>query len=88
MTQADRIRQYTLYNYIEPARRVGHEYVEICAGDVNKAMVAKGLLPSNRVPNVCNALRGGPLRKLANVEFVCKTGPYAGTTATFRYRII
>lgn len=62
--------------------------MDIRASDVNKAMVTRGLLPSSRLPNVCNALRGGDFLKLANVELVGKSGPYTGTTAIFRYRIL
>ena len=88
MRQVDKIRRFIADNYIEPARRSGQEYVDVRAGDVNRAMVTKGLLPSSRLPNVCNALRGKDLLNLANVELLETTGPYEGTTTAFRYRIL
>ena len=88
MKQVDKIRQFVADRYIESARRAGHVYVEVCAGDVSKAMVDKKLLPPNRVPNVCNALRGKAFLDLANVECLGTTGPFESTTTTFRYRIL
>ncbi|MXY46367.1 MAG: hypothetical protein F4Y44_05155 [Chloroflexi bacterium] len=86
MTQADRIRQFVANNYIEPARRAGEEYVTVRAGDVDKSMVNRKLLPPmSRLPNVVQVLGGKKLQDLVNVELVDWHGK--GTNTTFLYLI-
>ena len=87
MTQADRIRQFVMYNYIEPARQAGQKHVTVRAGDVNNVMVSKRLLPASRIPNVCNALSGKRFQELADVELIDRSGHPESTTTTFKYLI-
>ena len=87
MTQADRIREYALRHFVEPARRVGRHAVAIQAGDVNREMVSAELLPDNRVPNVCNALESHKFLALAGLELEYRAGPPQSTTTTFLYAI-
>lgn len=81
---ADRIREYVLSQYIEPARFRGDEAVTIRAGDVHKAL---GL--SAQLPNVCQAIEGEKLCDAAGVskpEIV--SGPASGRGSNVVYRFI
>lgn len=79
-SDADRIRQYALDNYIAPARAKGEPVARIRAGDVHNAL---GL--ANAHANVCQALRGGKFQKLAGVGVPSFTGPDNSSTTTFSY---
>jgi len=46
MTQADRIRQFTLSRDVEPARRAGLTTVTIRVGDIHDAMGLKSAQPA------------------------------------------
>ena len=50
---ADRIRQYVLEQYIEPAREEGRDRAEVLVRDVNEALGLK-----EAWPNICQALAG------------------------------
>jgi hypothetical protein len=82
MTQADRIRQFTLEHYIAPARTGGHSEITIRAGDVHQAM---GL--ANGMPAVCSAIGSNKFRELACVTPVKKTGPANGANVYFHFSI-
>ena len=79
-SQADRIREYVLRQYVEPWRRTGKVRLCIRAGDVQREM---GL--SGAAPNVCNVLRGRKFLELANVKLVHHTEPCPSTTTHFHY---
>ncbi|MBV9745349.1 MAG: hypothetical protein JO099_16425 [Acidobacteriia bacterium] len=81
----DRVREYALREYIEPARRHGEITVRIVAGEVQKAL---GL--HNRSPLVCNALRSRKLLEQNHLALVKAEGPPGGmsTTMTFTYRLL
>jgi hypothetical protein len=81
----DRVREYALREYIEPARRHGEITVRIVAGEVQKAL---GL--HNRSPLVCNALRSRKLLEDNHLVLVKAEGPPGGmsTTMTFTYRLL
>jgi 5-methylcytosine-specific restriction protein B len=79
---ADRVRQYALETYIEPARRRGDPSVTVRAGDVHKAV---GL--ANAHANVCQALRGDKFLGMAGVERPSYTGPDNSSTTTFTYNL-
>ena len=83
MTQADRIRQFALAEWIDPTRRSGKTTVSIRAGDLHKAM---GLV--DRLPAVCSALGTKKFLELANLELENRTGPKESTTTTFHFKIL
>lgn len=57
---ADRIRQYVLERYIEPAREEGLPHVDVLVSDVNAALEL-----DQAWPNICSALSRGAFSKLA-----------------------
>ena len=59
---AERIRQY-LCRQVDLARRSGDETIVFRSGDVHDAL---GL--ENRLPNVCQVLKGAKFRREAGVE--------------------
>ena len=82
MQLADRIRQFVLRKYFEPAIRAGISETNIRAGDVHREM---GLV--NRMPAVCGALDTKVLQDRFGVELVRRGGPRQGANATFCYRL-
>ncbi|WP_295635718.1 AAA family ATPase [Novosphingobium sp.] len=74
-TQADRIRQYVLERYIEPARKRGDDRVTIVVGPLNNEM---GLHMA--WPNICQALEGRKFLELAKVPPPIAEGPKQSTT--------
>ena len=82
---ADRIRQYALEHYIEPARRAGERRVVVRASDVHKAL---GL--GWRYANVCHALDGDKFHRQAGVKIVDYKGPPSrrGPSAEFVFSIL
>lgn len=79
---ADRIREYVVANYFEPARKRGSPTVNVRSGDVHDDL---GL--TNQLPNVCQAIEGKQLSKisgLAQPEVVA--GPPSGRGANMVYR--
>lgn len=83
MRQADRIREYVLENYIEPARDRGDRFITIRAGDVGKAM---GLL--SRMPAIASALKARKFESYANVELVDAKGPHQGSNLYLTYKLL
>lgn len=82
MSNADRIRQYALEKYIQPAREKGEPYVDIPARDVHS-----GLNLNKNFPNVCQALAGKIFQDRAQVsapELI--DGVHQSTTAVYRFR--
>ena len=79
-SQADRIREHVLRQYVEPWRRTGKVRLCIRAGDVQREMGLRGA-----APNVCNVLRGEKFLELANVKLVHHTEPCPSTTTHFHY---
>ncbi|MBN8500437.1 MAG: AAA family ATPase, partial [Sphingomonadales bacterium] len=74
-SQADRIRQYVLEHYIEPAREHGDDRVTIVVGPLNNEM---GLHMA--WPNICQALEGRKFLELAKVPPPIAEGPKQSTT--------
>ncbi len=68
MTQADRIREFVLENYIRPGRSRGDEQVTVRAGDVHRKM---GL--TSAMPAVCSAVGSSKFADLA--QFRCPVAP-------------
>ena len=79
---ADRIRFCALNYHIEPAREQGEARVSIHAGTL-----ASDLFLGNRMRNVCQALKGGKLQKLAKVLPPTQSGANDSTTTTFTYEL-
>lgn len=83
MRLADRIRQYALEKYVEPARHNGRSDVTIRAGDVHSDMKL-----TSRMPAVCGALSADKFLVLARLELLKRTGPGQGANAVFHYRVL
>ena len=81
-SDADRIRQYALKHFVQPARDQRESSVTIRAGDLHNAL---GL--SNAHANVCQALRGRLFRNLAGVGQTTVTGPENSSTTTFIFTL-
>jgi hypothetical protein len=82
LKDADRIRQYALEHYIEPAREEGRDSVEILVSDVNHA------LDLNQAwPNICQALAGKMFQDLAEVPPPERIGADQSSATRFRFRL-
>jgi 5-methylcytosine-specific restriction protein B len=81
-TQADRIRQYVLDRYIEPARQRGDASVTIVVGPLNNEM---GL--NMAWPNICQALEGRKFLELAKVPAPVAEGPKQSTTRKLTFTL-
>ena len=78
--QADWIRRFVRANFDSLATRQGDEFT-IRAGDV-----ADGMSLRDRMPNICQVLRGKKLRSFAGLDLRHQHGPKAGRTAEFVYK--
>jgi len=79
---ADRIRAYVIERFIDPARQRGEATVTVRAGDVHSAL---NLSASH--PNVCQALRGAKLQRLARVPAPIFLGPDNSSATSFTYAL-
>ena len=77
---ADRIRQYVLEHYIEPAREEGRRQAEVLVRDVNEAL---GL--NEAWPNICQALAGNKFQELAQVPPPERIGAVQSSATVFRF---
>ena len=77
---ADRIRQYVLEHYIEPAREEGRRQAEVLVRDVNKALGLK-----KAWPNICQALAGNKFQELAQVPPPELIGAVQSPATVFRF---
>jgi len=77
---ADRIRQYVLEHYIEPAREDGRDHVEVLVRDVNKAL---GL--NEAWPNICQALAGRKFQDMAQIPAPERIGANQSSATVFRF---
>lgn len=82
-SHADRVRDFVIDNYVEPARAEGQKEVQVRAGDIDKALGYR----YRRLPLICAALRSKRLLTAARVKLRCEIGPPSGasTTTTFSY---
>ena len=78
-SQADRIREYVLRQYVEPCGAPGK------CGCASAPEMCSGRCLSGAAPNVCNVLRGRKFLELANVKLVHHTEPCPSTTTHFHY---
>jgi hypothetical protein len=85
----DRVRHSAAEQYIEPARRRGEEIVKIHSGTFGKFLVEHKVLPPNRFPIICNALRSKQFAKENRITLQEVQGPPSGrsSTVTFVYKI-
>jgi 5-methylcytosine-specific restriction protein B len=79
---ADRIRQYVLEHYIEPAREGDAEAVDVLVRDVNKAL---GL--NQAWPNICQAITGSKFAELADLEAPEQIGSDQSSATIFRFHL-
>lgn len=83
MILADRIRQFVVVTYINPARLAGHKTVKVVAGPVHSGM---GLV--DRMPAICGALDAYKFLSFARVRLISRSGPKQGSTATWIFELI
>ena len=79
---ADRIRQYVLEHYIEPARDEGRDHVKVLVRDVNKALGLK-----DAWPNICQALGGRMFRDMAQIPEPKRIGADQSSATVFRFKL-
>lgn len=77
---ADRIRQYVLEHYIEPAREEGRGQAKVLVREVNSAL---GL--NEAWPNICQALAGRKFLELAQVPPPERVGADQSPATVFRF---
>ena len=77
---ADRIRQYVLEHFIEPARKEGREQAKVLVRDVNAALNL-----NEAWPNICQALAGSKFQKLAQVPPPVRIGADQSSATVFRF---
>ena len=77
---ADRIRQYVLEHYIEPARKEGRGQAEVLVRDVNTAL---GL--NEAWPNICQSLAGRKFQELAQILMPERIGADQSSATVFRF---
>ena len=85
----DKVRATASRQYIEPARLRGDSKIEIHSGVLNKSLVAQRLLPPNRLPIVCNALKSKKFLQENHLILEEVKGPPSGrsSTVTFVYAL-
>jgi hypothetical protein len=79
---ADRIRQYVLEHYIEPAREDCRESVDVLVRDVNDALQL-----NDAWPNICQALAGPIFQKMAELPAPEQFGAPQSSATVFRFHL-
>lgn len=79
---ADRIRQYVIEHYIEPAREEGHTQIDVLVRDVNGALGLK-----EAWPNICQALAGRIFQDLSQLPVPERIGADQSSATVFRFDI-
>jgi 5-methylcytosine-specific restriction protein B len=79
---ADRIRQYVLEHYIEPARQRDENEVEVLVRNVNEAMDL-----NQAWPNICQAMKGTKFLAMADVAPPEQIGVDQSPATVFRFRL-
>ncbi len=82
MTHADRIRQFVIDNYVDPARSAGRTECTVRAGDVHRSMNLR-----DRMPAVCSAIGGVKFLHMATVSLRDRTGPTNGANVYFCFNL-
>jgi hypothetical protein len=70
---AERIREFTLRTFIQPAVRANKREITIRAGDIHSAMRLR-----DRMPAVCSALESRKFQDMCGLELVSRKGPHRG----------
>jgi hypothetical protein len=85
----DRVRRTASEQYIAPARRRNQTTVKIHSGVFGKFLVQNNILPPNRFPIICNALKSGKFLKENRLVLQEIQGPPSGrsSTVTFVYKV-
>jgi hypothetical protein len=83
MTDAERIRDYCIKNFILPGRKIHAKIIEIHAKEVHD-----GLSLTNSFPNVCQALQSKKFEELANCKLIKTTEPNPSSTCIMTFEII
>jgi hypothetical protein len=85
----DRVRRTATERYIVPARRRNETTVKIHSGSFGKFLVQNNILPPNRFPIICNALKSGKFLKENRLVLEEIQGPPSGrsSTVTFVYKV-
>lgn len=83
MSQANRIRQFTVDRFIAPAIAAGYDAITIRAGDVHKEM---GL--TNAMPAVCSALGSRKFDEYAKITRSALVGPANGANVYFTFKLV
>lgn len=79
---ADRIRQYVLEHYIEPAREEGRDDAEVLVRDVNAALGLK-----EAWPNICQVLGGRLFQDMAQLPEPERIGAHQSSATVFRFKL-
>ena len=87
MSQADLIRAHARKRYVEVARSKGQKTLTIVSGKVEQELRSRNKIPENRLPNICQALKGRKFLEMAGVRLLKIEGPEASTTTCFHYEI-
>src|ERR1700722_18483844 len=82
MSQANRIRQFTVELFIAPAIAAGRDEITIRAGGVHREM---GL--TNAMPAVCSALGSRKFDEYARIIRSALVGPANGAKVYFTFRL-
>ncbi len=80
--QSDRIRQYALEHYVQPARARGERSLSIRVGELHNAL---GLKQAH--PNVCSTLRGQKFLAMANLRAPTHSGPDTSSTTVLIFNL-
>jgi 5-methylcytosine-specific restriction protein B len=80
---ADRIRQYVLEHYIEPARENDAETVDVLVRNVNEAL---GL--NQAWPNICQSITSSKFLEVADVEAPEQLGADQSSATVFRFCLV
>jgi hypothetical protein len=85
----DRVRRTAAEQYIAPARQCRETVVSIHSGVFGKYLVQNNILPPNRFPIICNALKSAKFLKENHLILKEIQGPPSGrsSTVTFVYEV-
>jgi hypothetical protein len=85
----DKVRRTAAEQYIAPARRRSEKIVKIHSGVFGKFLVQNNVLPPNRFPIICNALKSDKFLKENHLTLEEIQGPPSGrsSTVTFVYKV-
>jgi hypothetical protein len=85
----DKVRRTAAEQYITPARQRSEKTVKIHSGAFGKFLVQNKVLPPNRFPIICNALKSDKFLRENHLILEEIQGPPSGrsSTVTFVYKV-